>query len=161
MAEEKKKGILQEFQEFIARGNVMDMAVGVIVGGSFTTVVNSLVDDIINPLISVVTGGSTEVPGLTLVINGNSVNFGTFLGAIINFLITAAAVFAMVKGLNALNAAKDAAAKKAGLAKDEPEPEPEPEPRTCPYCKQEIPDDATRCPHCTAKLEGYENPQEA
>ena len=160
MAEEKKKkSWLQEFQEFIARGNVMDMAVGVIVGGSFTTVVNSLVEDIINPLISALTGGSTEVPGMTLVVNGNSVNFGTFLGTIINFLITAFAVFLMVKGLNALNDAKDAAMKKAGLEKEKEE-EAVPEPRKCPYCKQEIPDDATRCPHCTAKLEGYENPLE-
>lgn len=163
MAEEEKKekkGFWKEFAEFINRGNVMDMAVGVIVGGGFTTVVNSLVDDIITPLISIVTGGSTDVPGLAITVNGISIDFGAFIGAIINFLITALCIFAIIKGLNALNAAKDSALQATGLKKEEEAaPEP-PAPRTCPYCLSEIPDAATRCPHCTAKLEGYLNPQE-
>ena len=81
------------------------------------------------------------------------------MGAIINFLITAAAVFAIVKSLNALNEMKDKAAQKVGLVKDEAKEEP-PAPRLCPYCRQEIPEDATRCPYCTSKLDGYKNDQD-
>lgn len=152
------KGIVKEFQEFISRGNVMDLAVGVIIGGAFTAVVNSLVTNVIQPLISFLTGGGAEIPGLAINLNGNIVDFSAFIGAIINFLITAAAVFAIVKALNKLNQLKEAAAK-TGLAKSAPE-DAAPAPRTCPYCHQEIADDATRCPHCTSKLSGYSNPEE-
>jgi large conductance mechanosensitive channel len=86
MAEEKK-GLIEEFKEFISRGNVMDMAVGVIIGGAFTGIVTSLTDDIINPLITLITGGNgTEIGGL----NFNGVDVGKFLSAVINFLIVAA-----------------------------------------------------------------------
>ena len=156
----KKKGIVEEFSEFISRGNVMDLAVGVIIGGAFTAVVTSLVKNLIQPLISFLTGGDATVPGLAIDLNGNVIDFSAFISAVINFLITAVAVFAIVKGLNKMNELKDLAAEKAGLAKKATE-EAEPEPRCCPYCKSEIADDATRCPHCTAKLEGYENPLEA
>ena len=121
-----KKGILAEFQEFISRGNVMDLAVGVIIGGAFTAIVNSLVTNVISPLISFITGGSTEVPGMAVSLGGNTIDFGAFLGAVINFLITAAAVFAIVKSLNALNEMKDKAAQKVGLVKDEAKEEPPP-----------------------------------
>lgn len=153
-----KKNIAQEFIEFISRGNVVDLAVGVIIGGAFTSVVNALVTNLIQPLISAI-GGNPEVKGMALVLNGQTIDFGAFISAVISFLITAVAVFAIVKGMNTLNDLKNLAAEKAGLAK-KAEEEDAPEPRTCPYCKQEIADDATRCPHCTAKLEGYENPAE-
>ena len=153
-----KKNIAQEFIEFISRGNVVDLAVGVIIGGAFTSVVNALVTNLIQPLISAI-GGNPEVKGMALVLNGQMIDFGAFISAVISFLITAVAVFAIVKGMNTLNDIKNLAAEKAGLAK-KAEEEAAPEPRTCPYCKQEIADDATRCPHCTAKLEGYENPIE-
>ena len=153
-----KKNIAQEFIEFISRGNVVDLAVGVIIGGAFTSVANALVTNLIQPLISAI-GGSPEVKGMALVLNGQAIDFGAFISAVISFLITAVAVFAIVKGMNTLNDLKNLAAEKAGLAK-KAEEEAAPEPRTCPYCKQEIADDATRCPHCTAKLEGYENPAE-
>ena len=153
-----KKNIAQEFIEFVSRGNVVDLAVGVIIGGAFTSVVNALVTNLIQPLISAI-GGNPEVKGMALVINGQTIDFGAFISAVISFLITAVAVFAIVKGMNTLNDLKNLAAEKAGLAK-KAEEEAAPEPRTCPYCKQEIADDATRCPHCTAKLEGYENPAE-
>lgn len=159
MAKDGKKGIIAEFAEFINRGNVMDLAVGVIIGGAFTAVVNSLVENVIQPLISFLTGGTQGVPGLSINLNGSVIDFSAFISAIINFLITAAAVFAIVKALNELNRLKDLAAEKAGLAK-KAEEEAEPEPRVCPYCKQQIADDATRCPHCTSKLEGYENSAE-
>lgn len=154
------KKIVKEFQDFISRGSVVDLAVGVIVGGAFTTIVNSLVANIIQPLISFITGGGAEIPGLAINLNGNIVDFGAFLSAVINFLITAAAVFAIVKALNKFNDIKEAAAKaaalKAGLASKK-DGEVAPTPRTCPYCKQEIAQDATRCPHCTSKLDGYQN----
>lgn len=93
---------------------------------------------------------------MALVLNGQTIDFGAFISAVISFLITALAVFAIVKGMNAFNDLKELAAQKVGLANGESE-EPAPEPRTCPFCKQEIADDATRCPHCTSRLEGYEN----
>lgn len=149
-----KKSILKEFEEFINRGNVMDLAVGVIIGGAFTSVVNALVDNVVQPLISFLTGGTSELPGLSINLNGSIVDFGSFISAIINFLITAAAVFAIVKLMNQLNELKDEAQKKLGLEKEEEEA---PAPYVCPYCKQELAEGATRCPHCTSKLEGYEN----
>lgn len=154
------KKIVKEFQDFVSRGSVVDLAVGVIVGGAFTTIVNSLVANIIQPLISFITGGGAEIPGLAINLNGNIVDFGAFLSAVINFLITAAAVFAIVKALNKFDDIKEAAAKaaaiKAGLA-EEKGGEAVPKPRVCPYCKQEIDHNATRCPHCTSKLDGYQN----
>lgn len=154
------KKIVKEFQDFISRGSVVDLAVGVIVGGAFTTIVNSLVANIIQPLISFITGGGAEIPGLAINLNGNIIDFGAFLSAVINFLITAAAVFAIVKALNKFNDIKEAAAKaaaiKAGLA-EEKDGEAVSKPRVCPYCKQEIDHNATRCPHCTSKLDGYQN----
>ncbi len=159
----KKKGIIAEFQQFINRGNVMDLAIGVIIGGAFTTVVNSLVSNIITPLISFLTGGTPEIGGLTIVLGGQRIDFSAFLGDVVSFLITAVAVFAIVKALNTMNELKDRAAEKAaakvGIAL-RADVEEAPAPRTCPYCRQEIADDATRCPHCTSKLEGYDNPRE-
>lgn len=150
--------IINEFKEFINRGNAMDMAIGVIIGGAFTGVVNSLVNDIFQPLLQSV-GGSPEIKGLVLYLNGQEVNFGAFISAIISFLITALAVFAIVKALNKAAHIKELAAQKAGCAK-EAEEAAEPAPRACPFCKTEIADDATRCPNCTSKLEGYDNPVE-
>ena len=114
------KKIVKEFQDFISRGSVVDLAVGVIVGGAFTTIVNSLVANIIQPLISFITGGGAEIPGLAINLNGNIVDFGAFLSAVINFLITAAAVFAIVKALNKFNDIKEAAAKAARSRRDLP-----------------------------------------
>ena len=150
------KKIVKEFQDFISRGSVVDLAVGVIVGGAFTTIVNSLVANIIHPLISFITGGGAEIPGLAINLNGNIVDFGAFLSAVINFLITAAAVFAIVKALNKFNDIKEAAAKaaaiKAGLAEEKDGDAPK-----CPFCLEEVNEGATRCPHCTSKLDGYQN----
>ena len=148
-----KSKILNEFKEFINRGNVIDLAVGVIVGGAFTTIVNALVNDVVNPFISFLTGGSSEMSGLSVDLGGNVNNFGVLLGAVINFLITAVVVFAIVKALN--NAQKLGKKVIPGLNGSDAEAAEEPKPRLCPYCKQEIAEDATRCPHCTSKLEGY------
>lgn len=124
--------MLKEFRDFIARGNVMDMAVGIIVGAAFTAIVNSLVSDLINPIIGLILGGvdfsnmyfvmSGEVPagaGLEAARNSGAAIFayGAFITAVINFLIIAYVVFMLVKGVNAI---RNAAVKKA------PEPEPGP-----------------------------------
>ena len=133
---------MDEFKQFIAQGNVMDMAVGVIIGGAFTSIVSSLTDDIINPLITTITGGGADMAG-SLVIAG--MDFGAFLSAIINFLIVAFIVFNIVKALNAFKAA-------AGL-NEAPAEEPAPAP-VCPACLEEVKEGATRCPHCGSEIAG-------
>ena len=137
--------IANEFKEFIARGNMMDMAVGIIIGGAFTAIVNSLVADIIQPFITFVSGGTSETAS-SLVIPGTTIDFGAFISACINFLIIAIVVFCLIKGMNSLKAAGE---KVLGKEKEEEE---EAAPRTCPFCFEEIHDEATRCPHCTAEL---------
>ncbi len=130
---------MDEFKEFISRGNVMDMAVGVIVGGAFTGIVNSLVDNIINPAITLITGGNgTEVGGL----NFNGIDLGAFISAILNFLIIAFVLFNIVKALNKMQAA---------VKKDEPVEEAAPAP-VCPHCLEEVKEGATRCPHCGGEI---------
>ena len=130
---------MDEFKEFISRGNVMDMAVGVIVGGAFTGIVNSLVDNIINPAITLITGGNgTEVGGL----NFNGIDLGAFISAILNFLIIAFVLFNVVKALNKMQAA---------VKKDEPVEEAAPAP-VCPHCLEEVKEGATRCPHCGGEI---------
>lgn len=136
------KALLNEFKEFINRGNVMDMAVGVIIGGAFTAIVTSLTDNIINPLISVIAGGSaTEISGQ--VVPGTNIDFGAFIGACINFLIVAAIVFAIVK---AFNKAQEIGDRLAGAA-EEAAPAP-----VCPYCLEEVHEGATKCCHCGSEL---------
>ena len=141
--------MMDEFKEFINRGNVMDMAVGVIIGGAFTAIVTALTTSIINPLIKAIAGGDPGQIG-GLVIPGTEIDFGVLIGAIINFLIVAWVVFLLVKAINGL---KDAG--KKVLGKDG-EPEPEPEAPACPYCLEEIKEGATRCPHCAGDIAAYE-----
>lgn len=142
MADEEKKGLVAEFREFIARGNVMDLAVGIIIGGAFTAIVTSLVETIINPLIAIITGGETPGAGLQLTVGAATIDFGAFIGAVINFLIIALVVFLLVK---AINNASAAAKKLAGIQEEEEEEAPAP---TCPFCMEEVKEGATRCPHC-------------
>jgi large conductance mechanosensitive channel len=133
------KKFMAEFKEFISKGNVLDLAVGVIIGGAFGAIVNALIDNIINPLIAMI--GGTDV-GLAVVINGQTLNFGKFISAILNFLIIAFIVFLIVKSANK---AKDLVSKKE-------EAEEEATTKTCPFCKSEIAIDATKCPHCTSDI---------
>ena len=143
-----KKGIVQEFKEFISRGNVMNLAVGVIIGGAFQAIVNSLVNDIVMPVISFITGGidfSAWKIVLTEGENGTAIAYGNFITAIINFLLMAVVIFVFVKFMNGLAEA----AKKP----EEPAAPAEPTTKKCPFCKTEIAIDATRCPHCTSQLE--------
>lgn len=123
----KKKGFFGEFKEFIARGNVMDMAVGVIIGGAFGKISASLVNDIIMPLISMLTGGidfSTWKWVLKAAVGETpevAVNFGVFLATVLDFIIIAFAVFCMIRAINSFHRKKEEPAA-------EPEPEPDPEP---------------------------------
>ena len=142
------KNLIAEFKEFINRGNVIDMAVGIIIGAAFTAIVTSLTDDIINPLIKLITGGNgTDVAGLTIPVAGteNGIDFGAFISAVINFLIVAAIVFTMVK---ALNKAQDLGNR---LTHKQPEEEPAPAP-VCPFCLEEVNPGATKCCHCGSEL---------
>lgn len=122
----KAKGLIGEFKEFINQGNAMDMAVGVIIGGAFTAIVNSLIDDIINPVISIVTGGGEVGQGLSIQIGSAVINFGSLIGAIINFLLIALVVFAIVKSMNTMKEKTAALMKSKEAEEEEPEAEPEP-----------------------------------
>ena len=135
------KKFLDEFKKFIARGNVMDMAVGIIIGGAFTAIVNSLVNDIINPLLGLF--GGMNFDQLEWKITGEVVlYYGKFITSIINFLVMALVVFILVRTIN-----------KTGdkLSKKDNKPAA-PTTKKCPYCKSEIAIEATRCPHCTSQL---------
>ena len=141
----------KEFKEFISRGNVMDMAVGVIIGGAFKAIIDSLVADIINPLITLgikaIIGGE-GFAGLAYQVTDDTVlAYGKFIGAIINFLLVAFCLFLIIKGINGMRKRSEALKRKMGK-----EIEEEKAPRVCPFCKQEIDDEATRCPHCTSEV---------
>ena len=143
-------GMVKEFKEFIMRGNVMDMAVGVIVGGAFSAIVNSLVNDILMPVISLATG-KIDFYNLFIALDGGEYAslaaaqeagaavfaYGAFIQAIIQFLIIAFCIFMVVKGMNKLR---------------KPEPEAAPTTKVCPFCKNEVPLEATRCGFCTSEL---------
>lgn len=142
----KKKGFINEFKEFITRGNVMDMAVGVLIGGAFSSIVTSLTEDIIAPILGLF--GGMNFDRLSVNILGEvTLNYGKFLTAVVNFLLMALIIFLMLKGLNALQAK---ATKLAHMGKEEAKAEPTV--KTCPYCQMEIPIKATRCGHCTSEL---------
>jgi len=145
--------MLKEFKEFISRGNVIDLAVGVVIGGAFGKIVSSLVNDLIMPVISLITGGGS-VAGLFIQLGKSDVayttveaakeagvatlNYGLFIQTVIDFLIIAMAIFLFVKAINRFRK-KEA-------------PTPAPAPRLCDYCRLAVADDATRCPHCTSEL---------
>ena len=141
--------ITKEFKEFIMRGNVMDMAVGVIVGGAFSNIINSLVNDILMPVISLATG-KVDFTNLFIALDGQSYPtldaakastsvfaYGSFIQTVIQFLIIAFSIFMVVKGINVLR---------------RPKPEAAPTTKECPYCKSEIHIDAVKCPHCASEL---------
>lgn len=141
----KGNGFIAEFKKFIMRGNVMDMAVGVIVGGAFTAIVTSLNQDILTPILGLF--GGTDFSSLVWKMgsgeNAPVLMYGNFITAIINFLITAFVIFCLVKGINAIN---------ERFSKKDDTPAA-PTTKKCPYCKSDIAIDATRCPHCTSMIE--------
>lgn len=161
--------MLKEFKEFATRGNVMDLAVGVIIGGAFQKIVTSLVEDIIMPLISVLTG-KIDFSNMVLTIGSASIKYGNFITTIVNFLIISFSIFLLVKYVNKINKVemdkiknlnnkfvekldKKGKFKKYKKSKDSSSISPvEPETKICPYCLTEIKYKATRCPHCTSEL---------
>lgn len=150
--------MFKEFKEFAMRGNVVDMAVGIIIGAAFGTIVKSLVSDIIMPPIGLLLGnvdfsnmfavlkaGSTAGPYASLAdaqaAGAVSLNYGTFINTVISFIIVAFAVFLVIRSINKLKREKE-------------EPAAEPTTNNCPYCQSAIPVKATRCPFCTSELKG-------
>ncbi len=151
--------MVKEFKDFVMRGNVLDMAVGIIMGAAFGTIITSLVKDVIMPPIGLLLGG-VDFSNLYVLLKAGAkaappyptladaqaasavtINFGVFFNAIISFLIVAAAMFLLIRSINRLMAPK-------------PVPAAEPTTKDCPYCRTTIPLKATRCPHCTSQLEG-------
>lgn len=133
------KKFFKEFRKFISKGNVLDLAVGVIIGGAFSTIVTSLTDNIINPLINCI--GGAEIQGKIHLIGDNYIDYGAFISAVINFLIMALIIFCIVKAVNK--------AMSLGNKKKEAE---KPATKICPFCKSEIALDAVKCPHCTSDI---------
>ena len=164
--------MFKEFKEFALKGNIVDLAIGIIIGGAFQSIVNSLVKDLIMPIINIFTG-SMDFSSLVLKIGNSSIHYGSFITAVVNFLIIAFSLFLFVKYVNKVNKklekAKEQEAKrfenmknkskllqklsKKTKGKTEPEKVPEPTTKICPYCLSEINIKASRCPHCTSKLE--------
>lgn len=138
------KKFFEEFRKFISKGNVMDMAVGIIIGGAFTSIVSSLVNDVINPILGLF--GGMNFDQLAWNITGDvTLYYGKFITAVVNFLIMALIVFLMVKVMNTAMSRIQKA-----------EPPKAPTTKKCPFCKSEIAIEATRCPHCTSQLEEQE-----
>ncbi len=148
------KKFLNEFKEFITKGNVLDMAIGVIIGAAFKDIVTSLTDNIIQPILDLIV--KTEF-GARLYITGEGdsavyLEYGKFLSSIINFIIMAFVIFLIVK---AVKKAEELGNRLVKLGKKEEATETPAAPtvKTCPFCKSEIAIDASRCPHCTSVLE--------
>lgn len=136
------KKFLREFREFALKGNVMDLAVGVIIGGAFQNIVKSLTGDIISPIIGLF--ANTDFSNFVLKIRGVEIKYGAFITAVINFVIMAFIIFLLIKGINKLSAISH--------KKEEVEEAAEPTTKKCPYCMSEIAIEATKCPHCTSDL---------
>ncbi len=135
------KKFFSEFKEFIMRGNVLDLAVGVIIGGAFTAIVTSLTEDIISPLLGIF--GGIDFSEMVANINGSELRYGAFITAIINFLIIALIIFLIIKSINKLMTIGK---------KKEAEEESAPTTKKCPHCCEEVHIDATKCPHCTGDI---------
>lgn len=151
--------MLKEFKKFATKGNIMDLAVGVVIGGAFQSIINSLVNDIIMPTISILTG-KIDFSDMVFTVGEASIKYGNFITAIVNFLIIAFSIFLAITYMNKLAKKMEAVSlgqvekinKKLGKNK-QVEPTPEPTAKICPYCYTEINFKATRCPHCTSELE--------
>lgn len=137
---EPMKKFLEEFKAFALKGNVMDLAIGVIIGAAFGNIVTALTEYIINPIINCI--GGTEVGGKVQIFNtGNYIDYGAFITAVINFIIMAFIIFLLMKAVNKImTIGKKPAAPTA------------PTTQTCPFCQSEISIKAVRCPHCTSHL---------
>ena len=145
--------MLKEFKEFALKGNVIDMAVGVIVGGAFSSIVGSLVNDIFMPILGIITGGINfselylsldavkyETLAAAQEVSAPVLAYGQFIQNVIQFILLAFVVFLFVKAINKAR---------------KPQPEAAPTTKVCPFCKSEIAIEATKCPHCTSALPDY------
>ena len=143
--------MVEEFKKFIMRGNVLDMAVGIIIGAAFGKIVSSFVSDILMPPLGLLLGkvdfsnlfinlSAEEYTSLAAAKDAGApvIAYGAFLNTVIDFLIVAFAIFLLIKQVNRVM----------------PKKEEPPKPRTCPFCKETVADDATKCPHCTSDIEG-------
>lgn len=149
--------MLKEFKEFALKGNIMDMAIGVIIGGAFQKIVTSLVNDIIMPAIAIFTG-KVDFTDLVWTVGNSSIKYGAFITTIVDFLIIAFSIFIAIRTINKLNdKTKENMEKMAKNSKfmknKKKEPVPEPTTKICPYCFSEINYKATKCPHCISDLE--------
>lgn len=135
------KKLLAEFKQFIAQGNVIDLAVGVIIGTAFKDIVTSLTDNLISPLLGIIGGANFDMYSLSIF--GAEFRYGAFITSVINFLIMAAVIFALVKVVNIV----------MSLGKKKEEKVEEETTKTCPFCCSEIDIKATKCPHCTSDVE--------
>lgn len=156
----------KEFKEFATKGNVIDLAIGVIIGGGFQKIVNSLVNDIIMPTVSIFTG-KIDFNDMVFTIGNTSIKYGSFITNVINFLVIAFCVFLLVRYINKINQKLEATAKglnkklekqpfffkKHRKKKQQEQTNPTPTTKQCPYCLSEINIQASRCPHCTSILE--------
>lgn len=149
------KKLFNEFKEFCSRGNILELAVGVMIGGAFSTIVSSVVNDLLMPVIGLITGG-INLSGLFIPLDlkfgeyasidaakaagVGTLNYGAFLQNVLNFLIIAFCVFLIVKLMSKILPKKEEA--------------PKEEPRKCPFCKGEVDKEAVKCPHCTSDIEG-------
>ena len=144
------KKLMKEFETFIMRGNVIDMAVGVIIGAAFQGIVNSLVSDVISPILGLF--ANMDLSYLVLKIGDVEIRYGSFITAVINFLIMAFVIFLLVKLINKIS--------EIGLKKKKRAEETvKPTTKICPYCRSEISAEAVRCPHCTSVLAPEEEPE--
>ena len=153
VATRKEGDVIKEFKKFALRGNVLDLAIGIIIGGAFSAIVNSFVTDILMPPIGMLLGNA-DLSELYVNLSGGryeslaaaeeagaaTINYGLFINSIVDFILIALALFLIVRQVNRLQRKED-------------EQPAEPTTKTCPYCMTEIPIDATRCPHCTSQLE--------
>lgn len=128
--------MINDFKKFIMQGNVMDLAVAVIIGAAFGKIISSLVGDILMPLIGLIMGG-VDFSGLAITVGNAQVGYGSFIQAIVDFLIVAFVIFMLVRALNSMK---------------KPAPEAAPTTKDCPHCFTTIPIKAKRCPNCTSEL---------
>lgn len=153
----------KEFKEFALKGNIMDLAVGVIIGGAFQKIVNSLVNDIIMPVVAIFTG-KVDYTKWSITIGESCIKYGSFITEVVNFFIIALSIFLFIRYINKLNRKIETMKKeelkklekkvKFKIRKTEKKTKEKEEPKTkvCPYCFTEIHIKATRCPHCTAEI---------
>lgn len=143
----KGKGLIEEFKKFILRGNVMDLAVGVIIGGAFTAIITSLNEDILTPILGIF--GGMDLSELKVALgsgeNAPVLSYGNFITAVINFLINAVVIFILIKVINGISDRM--------IGKEDESASVAPTTKICPYCRSEIEILATRCPHCTSVLD--------